>query len=36
MEDDGEVPMLVPLPGEGKVVPVTILTGFLGQERQLY
>ena len=29
-EEDDEVPMLVSLPGEGKVVPVTILTGFLG------
>ena len=29
-ESDDEAPMLVDLPGEGKVVPVTILTGFLG------
>lgn len=29
-EEDDDVPMLVDLPGEGKVVPVTILTGFLG------
>ena len=29
-EEEDEVPMLVSLPGEGKVVPVTILTGFLG------
>ena len=29
-EEDDDVPMLVNLPGEGKVVPVTILTGFLG------
>ena len=28
--DEDEVPTLVSLPGEGKVVPVTILTGFLG------
>jgi G3E family GTPase len=29
-DSDDEAPMLVDLPGEGKVVPVTILTGFLG------
>jgi len=30
MDDEDEVPDLVTLPGEGKVVPVTVLTGFLG------
>jgi len=30
MDDEDEVPELMTLPGEGKVVPVTVLTGFLG------